>query len=352
MDIEFFIWITAIPLLVHLTFVHINLGTSVSSFIAKYVYRDDGLAKKLAKVAVAGEFVSGTLGTVLTVILAGIWTPLMNVAANILYIPLLIALIGIVLRLPSIGGYWYTLDRGGTINFIFGISMIIGGFLIPFGFRYIFAFINYPMGLESLNPLKGDIFLALLNPLFPPLYILTLGSVLMIGFTICIPIVRNEEYHGSLDIRFIFYGLLATSLFIIGNIWFVYGLSSYSGFILTNLLSIGNPSFYTFLLMWISVIALSGVMALELKGGVKVDNAVYIAIPIIAMLSMEFSYDYSRFPYFVVIGDTGIDAVSFLNLSISAGIPEIGGVFLALMSMVIISIVGVYLLIIKRYFEG
>ncbi len=351
MDIGFFIWITAIPLLVHLTFVHINLGTSVSSFIAKYLYRDDRLAKKLARIAVAGEFVSGTLGTVLTVILAGIWTPLMNVAANILYIPLLIALVGIVFRLPSIGGYWYTLDRGGTINLIFGILMIIGGFLIPFGFRYIFAFINYPIGLESLDPLRGNIFNALMNPLFPPLYILTLGSVLMVGFTVSVPIARSEGYNKSVDNRFVFYGLIATLLFVIGNLWFIYGLSNYSSFLFQNLLSTSNPASYTFLLMWIFIIALVGIMGLELKGDVKISNKIYLVIPIMAMLSMEFSYDYSRFPYFVVTGDSGIEAISFLNLSISAGLPEIGGVFLALMSMVVISMVGVYLLIVKRYFE-
>ena len=351
MGIEFFIWITAIPLLIHLTFVHINLGTSVSSFIAKYVFGDVSLARKLATVMVSGEFVSGTLGTVLTVILAGIWTPLMNVAANILYIPLLIALIGIVLRLPSIGGYWYTLDRGGSLNFLFGISMILGGFLIPFGFRYIFAFINYPMGLKTLNPLEGDIFEALMNPLFPPLYVLTLGSVLMVGFAVSIPIIKRSGYWGALGRSFLLYALLATLLFLIGNIWFIDLLSKFSGFMFSNMLSPTNPSFYTFLIMWISMVMLLGMIVIELKGILRVNNLFYFIVPIIAMLSMEFSYGYSRFPYFVVTGDSGIDAATFLNVSIAVGFSEVGGVFLALMSMVVVSIVGVYYLIVRKYFE-
>ncbi|HIQ13277.1 MAG TPA: hypothetical protein EYH44_02675 [Thermoprotei archaeon] len=350
MDIEILVWLTAIPFLIHLIFVNINLGTSITSFLFRYYYGDLALAKKLAMIALAGEFVSGTLGTILTVILAGIWTPLMNIAGNILYIPLLIALLGIAFRLPSIGGYWYTLERGGSLNILFGILMIVGGFMIPYGFRYIFAFIDYPVGLESLNPLKGDIYGVLANPLFPPRYILSIILILIVGFSITLLYVYRG--HSNIQRHLIKYIFIFVILYTTSNIWLTIEYSRYASYLYNIFILSGHITFYTYILSWISIFIFTIILYRDHKFNDLSFPIAYIVLPISTLITIEFTYNYSRFPYFVITGDSGIDAIYFINRSFVASFQEILAIYLLIMSVAIVAIVGIYLLIVKNFFTG
>ncbi len=350
MDMNVFIGLTALPLLVHLAFVNMNLGISIISVYFRHVLNRIEEAKILAKILIAGEFVSGTLGTVLTVVLAGIWTPLMNIAANVLYIPLLISIIGISLRLPGIGGYWYTIESGKRLNLFFGFIMVLGGLMIPFGFRYIFSFINYPLGLLSLSPLEGDIFQALYNPLFPVLYIKTVIGVFLVGFSTTVAILKfmDGDVTALRDKLYTYIGITAIA-YIVSNISYLYVLGLYSPFITLNILSFNNITSSTLVLFVISS------MLLMLKGFFReriwFGGRTSFILSISAILLAEFTYDYSRFPYFVVIGEQGIDAIYFLNRSVAVGLVDLAMVMFAIMAVVTVSIIGIYYLIVRNYFD-
>lgn len=187
MDVITQLIILAIVVIVHFTFVNINIRLGVYSYILRWKSIKDPQYSKATKITfkflIATEIVSGVMGTIITVALAGFWPTLVNIATTILFIPLVVSLLGIAIRLPSIAGFWYTWDKTSTsIHMLIGLLMVIGGFMIPAGFRYIFALIDKPVGLTNLAPIEGNPMEALNNPVYFPLILHTWICALSIGF--------------------------------------------------------------------------------------------------------------------------------------------------------------------------
>ena len=352
MGIEIFVVFLAVPLISHLILVNVNIGLSVLSLLLKIFGYPNKVVKTVLKVLIAGEFVSGTLGTVLTVVLAGLWTPLLNIAASALYIPLIISLIGISLRLPSIAGYWYTIDNSSRSSIFIGTLMVVGGLLIPFGFRYIFAFINYPVGLESLEPLEADQWKALYNPIFPPLYIHTISMTLLIGLFAGGYLLSTINEIEVIN-RLVRYFIPLITIHVFGGIWLFITLDKYSPYITNKLLDVrlSNLSSISFLIMVLSI----SILILSIYLYQRTTSLRYFKIgfvsSVISLVSGEVAYDYSRFPYFVITGSEGVKAKLFINRGVSINLFDVSIPFLILMTIAIISIYTVYLLVVKYILE-
>ena len=348
MDMTIYILFLAIPLLSHLILVNINLGLSIIALYLRLIGYPLKYVKALMKVLIAGEFVSGTLGTVLTVILAGIWTPLMNIAASSLYIPLLISLIGIAIRLPSIAGFWYTMDDRMLSN-VLGSLMVLGGLLIPLGFRYIFAFINYPSGLLSLEPLKVDPIKTMYNPILPPLYLHTVLGAIIVGIAIASLLIFSMDGDGEVPRRLYRWMTLTISIQVIAGIWLYLELDKHAKYISMKLLNLSNIGIenVAFISMFISILVLAITSVIYYRGGGGIYLKTGFILSILSILSGEIAYDYSRFPYFVVTGESGINAEVFLNKAVAYGLGELAYPFIILMTIAFVAIYLIYLVVVK-----
>jgi len=353
----------ALVLLIHLIFVNINIGVGLYSFIVRYrSMRDESLeevARKAFKVLVGSEFVSGVFGTIITVVLAGLWTPLVNIVTTVLFIPLVISLIGIILRLTSIVGFWYTWDieRRGLHLFI-GLIMALSGFMIPSGFRYIFALIDYPAGVTSLNPISGDIFKALANPIYPPLILHTWFGATSIGFLTLasgFSLMKDpsQVIKNSINELVLFGSLLVVGQVFIG-LWFALTLNTYSPYMASNIFGMfirnfgGNRiSTLSFIIMVVSaaLIIIFGFGYLRISLPKNPYILLLGPLAVLSLLAGEISHDLSRYPYMVVTGDEGILMETFVNQLIQI---DLSMVLLGLVPILAFFIV--FLIIIFKFF--
>jgi len=145
-----------IAVLVHVTLVNLVLGFSVLVPFIEYLSykrKDKGLedlARRLFRYLVISDLVAGVWGTWITVVLGGLWPTLTYIAATVLFIPITIAIIGILISIPAIAIYWYTWNKvSPKIHMMIGVLMALGALMVPAGFRMIFSFINYPVGLNE-----------------------------------------------------------------------------------------------------------------------------------------------------------------------------------------------------------
>lgn len=293
------------------------------------------LLKKSFKILIGSEFVSDLFGTIITVVLAGLWTMLVNIVTIILFIPLLISLMGIILRLTSVVGFWYTWDiNNKRIHMGIGLIMALSGFMIPAGFRYIFALIDYPLGISSLDPLSGDIVLALSNPIYPPLLLHTWVGAISIGFLALATgfvFIRNKSrvfQHWMR--RLVSYGTLLVVFQALIGIWLGYTLYIYAPYMAKNIFGqfMGIHGGYLFSRLTFIIMLVSSILIIILGTGYSIlevfgDTAVYLVGPlaVVSLLAGEITHDISRVPYMIVTGDSGIPMRNFINQLIQIDLP-------------------------------
>ncbi len=361
MDVGLALIALAIFLLIHLVFVNINIGVGLFSFIVRVKSIEDrGLeevAKKAFRILVASEFVSGVFGTIITVVLAGLWTPMVNIITVILFFPLLLSLIGIILRLTSIVGFWYTWGMENyKLHLLIGFIMAVSGFMIPAGFRYIFAFIDYPMGLESINPVSGDIYKAIMNPVYPPLLIHTWLGATAIGLLFISTVFAfagDNKVYLDWSRWASKFGGLATLLQLAIGPWLAYTLYIYSPYMAANIYGVilGSPgkimlSQSMFLVMVGSGLILIFISLLYGMGKTSRTSAKLLApLAILSLIAGEVSHDYSRYPYMVVGGLDGIRMESLLNYLL-----DIDSIIIVAGLVILIIILLVYLILIWYIF--
>lgn len=357
MDVLLPIAVLGTVLLIHLTFVNINIGLGFYSVILRYLsLKNSGLtetSRRVFKFLVSTEVVSGVYGTMITVVLAGFFPTLVNLAATILFIPLIISILGILLRLTSIVAYWYTWDRvSPKTHLLVGAVMAVSGLMIPAGFRYIFALIDNPVGVVSLAPLSGDPVKALFNPVYPPLLLHTWIGALSIGFLAASTGLYWSSKHSPTDLEWSRYAALVGSLLIIPQgltgFWFWSTLSYHSEYLFNSL----NRSFlpvegsgtdvshyFIGMVLLALVILVAGLLYYH-----RPDGRIAYTITPLAVSSMvmgEIAHDLGRLPYMVITGDKGIEASIFVNrlMVIDPALVAVGvaailamtGVFLALL---------------------
>ncbi|MCS7125331.1 MAG: cytochrome ubiquinol oxidase subunit I [Aigarchaeota archaeon] len=360
MDVTLPILVLGLILLIHLTFVNINIGLGFYSLILRFISLRRSevarTARKVFKFLVATEVVSGVYGTMITVVLAGLFPTLVNIAATILFIPLIISILGILIRLTSIVAYWYTWDRVNVKTHLsIGIVMAVSGLMIPGGFRYIFALINNPVGLKSLTPLLGDPIEALFNPVYPPLLLHTWIGALSIGFLTAAAGLSWTSRRSGEDLEWSRHASLLGSLMIIPQgivgFWFWSTLSFHSRYLFNSInksfLPVGESSIdmgHSFLGMVLLAIV---ILVMGVAYYYKPDKKVAYILPSLAIISLilgEIAHDVGRLPYMVIIGEKGIEASAFLNKLIIID-PILIGVGVA--SILIMT--GVFLILLYHY---
>ncbi len=152
----------------------------VTRYLA-YLRRDPGLesvARDMFRLMVVTELFGGVWGgTILTVFMAGLFPSMTAIFTKVYFYPIAIALVGgILVSIPLIAIYWHLWGRvNPRTHSLIGIPLAISVLLVPVGFRYLFAGLDYPQ-YTMTNPLT-----ALLNPVYPPLIAHTLIGAMDIG---------------------------------------------------------------------------------------------------------------------------------------------------------------------------
>jgi cytochrome d ubiquinol oxidase subunit I len=341
--------------LVHIAFVNITIGTGWISAMARYLAwrRSDPsleiMARRVFKILIVHELFSGVWGTIITVILAGLFPTLLAIATDTLFYPILIALSAIIIRIPSIALFWYTWGKvKPSIHVVIGFIMAVSGFAVPMGFRYIFAEITSPYGIAAA--LEGSRDLArlqvFLNPIYPPLILHTVAGAMSVGGFIT---ASFFAIRGNTSPKFLWIGLWHGVLFLalqpILGLWYLLSLSEKAPLLYNNILG-GVQATYNLLPMFTgklvviaSLAALSLVIWRRVKRGLGEVTRLALGLGPLAILVVilgEYINDAGRFPYLVLLGDKGLPPLVFSNLYIE--IPYM--LVIAVLGVLIIFIVG------------
>jgi len=320
--------------LVHITFVNLVLGLSVIVPLTEYLsYRKKDtklmdVAQRTFKYLILTDLVAGVWGTWITIALAGLWPTLTYIATTVLFVPITIALVGILIAIPSIAIYWYTWGKiSKSLHLFVGCVMAFGALLVPTGFRMIFAFVDDPVGLNEA--LKGNLYAIFGNPIYPVLVVWSWFGSLAMSALVAAGIygwrargnddaVKETAYFLKLGIPFL---AITTTL----SAYFFFSLQSASPYIFAAITGNTTAAQYNFLpvfFLYPLLIVVAGGSALALFALVRKGKlsrpislilvvAAFLMVPIVEALN-----DASRAPYMVITGDTGLPANTFANTMI------------------------------------
>jgi cytochrome d ubiquinol oxidase subunit I len=322
--------------LVHITFVNLVLGLSVIIPLTEYMsYRSNDeklmeVAKRTFKYLILTDLVAGVWGTWMTIALAGLWPTLTYIATTVLFIPITIALVGILIAIPSIGIYWYTWDKisKGTHLFV-GSLMAFGALLVPTGFRMIFAFVDDPVGLNEA--LKGNLYAIFGNPIYPIWVVWSwFGSLAMSALVAGgIYAWRSGESANGEGLKetthFLTLGIPSLVVTAILGAYFFFSLQAASPYIyaaITGNTAVAQQNFLPLFVAYPVLLIIAGSSAFGLfmvarKGmlnrplSLVLVFAAFLAVPIVEAVN-----DASRAPYMVITGEAGLPANTFANTMI------------------------------------
>jgi cytochrome d ubiquinol oxidase subunit I len=324
--------ILGIALIVHIIIVNITLGTgwisAMARFLAWFRHRPDleVMSRKVFKILIIHELFSGVWGTIITVILAGLFPTLMATATDIIFLPILIALSSILIRIPSIALFWYSWGKiRPGFHTALGFVMAISGFGVPLGFRYIFAEINYPYALSmAMNGLVETARTAVFfNPLYPWLLLHTLFGALSIGGFI---VASFFAIKGNVNPKFAWTGLWHGVIFlcvqgVLGPSYLV-NLSGKAPLLYSNIVGLAGSSFDIFPLFMLKLSLVAFLVAISIKvwrgvnrGGGIVPRYTLVLGPVAITIALigEFMNDAGRYPYLVLLGNSGLTPAEFMN---------------------------------------
>jgi cytochrome d ubiquinol oxidase subunit I len=348
--------------------VNITLGTGWISAMARYLAwskdRPDleVMSRKVFKILIIHELFSGVWGTIITVVLAGLFPTLMATATDIIFLPILIALSSILIRIPSIALFWYSWGKiRPSLHAALGFVMAISGFGVPFGFRYIFAEITYPyalgMALQGMvNAARTAVFF---NPLYPWLLLHTWFGALSIGGFI---VASFFAIKGNVNSKFAWIGLWHGVLFLcmqglLGPSYLV-NLSSKAPLLYSNILGLAGSTLDLLPLFTLKLSLVAFLVAISIKvwknvnrGNGCVPNYTLALGPsaiIVAMIG-EFMNDAGRYPYLVVLGKTGLSPGEFMNVYIQVPWFTVLAVVSVLLVFVGVFMVTAYYALNKRF---
>jgi len=348
--------------LVHITFVNLVLGLSVIIPLTEYMsYRSNDkqlmeLAKRTFKYLLLTDLVAGVWGTWMTIALAGLWPTLTYIATTVLFVPITIALVGILIAIPSIAIYWYTWDKisKGTHLFV-GCLMAFGALLVPAGFRMIFAFVDDPVGLSEA--LRGNLYAIFGNPIYPIWVVWSWFGSLAMSSLVAAGIYAWRS-RGSVNgeglkeaTYFLRLGIPSLVVTAILGAFFFFSLQAASPYIyaaITGNTTVAQQNFLPLFVAYPVLVTIAGGSAFGLfmlarKG--TLNRLVSIILVVAAFLTVpivEAVNDASRAPYMVIMGNAGLPANVFANtmIPISWMVAELA-VTIAILVMVIF-LSGIY----------
>lgn len=181
---------TLISLTFGLHIILVNLDIALATFIPlmelRALRRKDNFLMERAKVLMryyASTYaIAGVFGTAFTVALLSFYPQFIGLAGHLTWVPFGLAILMIVLRFLTIMLYWYLWDKVSEgLHLSVGTIMALTGYLIPLGFRAVFAFLNVPFGLHLEPKPYLDTVEALLNPTLMPLYLKSIFGALAAG---------------------------------------------------------------------------------------------------------------------------------------------------------------------------
>jgi cytochrome d ubiquinol oxidase subunit I len=239
--------------------------------------------------------------------------------------------------------------------------MAISGFGVPFGFRYIFAEITHPyalvMALQGMvDAARTSVFF---NPLYPWLLMHTWFGALSIGGFI---VASFFAIKGNVNPKFAWIGLWHGVLFlcvqgVLGPSYLL-NLSSKAPLLYSNIL--GLTGFTLDLLpiftLKLSLLALLVVVSIMVWKNIKRGNG---SVPkytltlgpaaiIVAMIG-EFMNDAGRYPYLVIIGNSGLSPGEFMNVYVQLPWSIVLAIVGVLLTFVGVFMVTAYYALNKRF---
>lgn len=350
-----------LSVIIHVAFVSVTLGVGVLTAWYRYVaYKKksseiEARARRLLGLLAASELMSGVWGTVITVFLAGLFPGLTALATNVLFLPLSIAIVGIFIRIPSIAAFWYLWGRINPRKHVaLGFIMAISGFLVPLGFRTIFAETMNPRAVASyLASGSAPMAQAYTNPLLWALYIHTVLAVLSVGGYVAYTILGmyNDKEGAEKALRIGLY-LLVAQLFMGPIYWLT--LRAHSNYVYQNVtFGLTSPLFYLKLIT-IAILLYTSTKALKALRQGQVIYARHLGFTalLVAILG-EFINDASRYPYIVVTGNEGLPISTFFNyyLNMMQALPILGIIVFMILLGLGIGTFAIYLGIAKKMID-
>ncbi|MEM4681692.1 MAG: cytochrome ubiquinol oxidase subunit I [Acidilobaceae archaeon] len=355
----FFI-ILGVATLVHIAFVTVTLGVGLITAIYRYLAyakRDPELelfSRRAFRLLAVSELISGVWGTVITVVLAGFFPSLVALTTNILFTPIAIAVAGIMIRIPSIAAFWYTWGRiNPRYHSVLGFVMAISGFLVPLGFRTIFAEITAPDAItEFINGGYPSAFQAYTNPLFWALYVHTVFAAISVGGFVVISVSAiDKDVKGAKIALPYAVGFLLLQPIVGFLYWFVlFRNASYIAERVT--IGLTAPIFYLKLALVLVLIYLSLKLYESLNSNTLPETAKLLGpIALVVAVLGEFVNDASRHPYMVVQDSGGVEISSFFNyyLNVSQVALAIAVILLFLVVSLAIFTVSLYYALVRKF---
>ena len=350
------LFILGLAVLLHIIFVR-TIGTgwiSDSSRFLAYLKKDhelERISKDAFRIMMVFELFSSVWGTIITVILAGFFPSLTALVTNILFVPLLIALISIMVRIPSIAAFWYTWGKiDPKAQSVVGILMAVSGFTIPLGFRSLFSEINAPAALaQFISSGAANPFAAYTSAIFWIFYLHTIFASLSVGGFMLAYLMSKERHSRGVRLGYR-YGLGYLVLQIPISIVYWYLLSSSSQYIFETI------TFGQFLPIFAS--KLSVVLILLVLGilGFSMDKAAFAKysalFSLLAVFFGEMMNDGARYPFFVIIGKGGIPISSFANFYIEIPFIAVYIILAFLIMSILIFLVALFYALFRRFLSN
>jgi cytochrome d ubiquinol oxidase subunit I len=323
-----------LSVIVHVTLVNLVLGFSVITPLTEYLsYRrsDEELmdvARRSFKFLVVSDLVAGVWGTWITVVLGGLWPTLTYIVTTVLFVPITIAVLGILISIPSIAIYWYSWGKvSRRIHLLVGAFMGFGALLVPLGFRMIFSFIDNPIGFNQA--LAGDLYAVFANPIYPVIVLKSWFGALTMSTLLAAGIYawnsrKSGEREGNLKASHYLLALGIPFLLVqsILGITYLFTLQNQSPYIFAAITANAGVAQYDFLplflahptlvlVMWVSAVAI-----FVQQRGARPSRLFAILLILSTALALpigEVVNDASRAPYMIVNGTSGSLASVFVN---------------------------------------
>ncbi|MGC8607496.1 MAG: cytochrome ubiquinol oxidase subunit I [Vulcanisaeta sp.] len=347
----------------HLVFVNVIIGATVLTVITRYLAylrRDPGLesvARDMFRLMVVTELFGGVWGTILTVFMAGLFPSMTAIFTRVYFYPIAIALVGILLSIPLIAIYWHLWGRiDPRTHSLIGVPLAISVLLVPVGFRYLFAGLDYPQYTTA------NLLTALSNPVYPPLIVHTLIGAMDIGAFVTASVLATRRNMNPKGVRI----ALGTGLALlvpqaIAGAYYFTVLERYDPYIASNIAGplLGyDPSSVMFYPAFYAAVALTialGTTALYAFYAVMRGRVVRPAVISTGLLAeavlvlMEYVNDGSRYPYLFISGGSGIPITQLLNTLIPLPLIAMYTMLLSTLIFTAIFTVALYYAIIRRF---
>jgi hypothetical protein len=331
-------YLLGLTVIAHIFLVSLVLGIAVIvPFLEWRGYRNNDddlleLSRRLFKFLAVTDLVAGVWATWMTVALAGYWSTLLFAVTTKLFLPITIAIVGILISLPSMAAYYYLWGKvSRRVHLLIGVLMIIGTLLVPIGMNAIFTFIDYPVASTSA-------WAGLLNPLYPIFTIhRVFGGIVMAALAFSafytLKLAKKSgkaEEDSSAYLKGVRYGLYVglTALVVQTVTGMVFGiqLMQYSPYLASavfgNVFAGYVPTYYDFAPLFavfvaiVAILWISGLYNLNQFRKMRFSKTASYVTLFAAMAGVpliEFVHDAARFPYFVIDGSSGVPASTFVN---------------------------------------